>query len=462
VIPIANAFRWLVRTALWLLLLPIRAVRWSTWFLVGSTGALLVLAWETVASWTADWGEWWQVGTTRPWVVEHTIPLAFPFRDLTKVKFNRLLFVMLVEEATAGRLLTCWQDEAAYGDEQARFTAELGRLAGATPPILAWQGTHREAQTPSPWWQRHATVGWALVVTVVALLGYLQTVWDFATTTFVGPSADVAAVRRTVDVLDKDEFEVEFEVRNTSSYATSAVTFGDVELKKFQGPAGSEPIPIASGELRLVHRQPLPFSSLKPSASEKVKITGKAHVPGYYSIGLTGRATVPFLRVRQSELSIRKEEPIPDVDYQPADEQVLLHVWPRRTIGKKQVILVGKSQQANDRCQMKCAFMVGEEFSKGFDVEVSLAREPDVSFFDLIQFPGNPLAQSTNVDTKGKEITQLNWQAKDLATKTPYEFVVHLFDRKKQKRSLPEWNQIGEKLTVRFSYATPVTLKSTP
>ena len=105
-----TCFRFLVRGLVWLLIQPFKIALWIVWFLVGSTGALIVFAWEKLLNWSVDWGDWWREGMTQPHIVEHTVPLGFPVRELAKAKFRRLLFVLLGEEAVQGRLLTCWQD----------------------------------------------------------------------------------------------------------------------------------------------------------------------------------------------------------------------------------------------------------------------------------------------------------------------------------------------------------------
>jgi hypothetical protein len=418
----------LLSVLIFLVKLPIKA----PWFLLGCVGGLLYWTLEKVLDWTVDWGDWWRQGPVLPYTVEFIVPSAFDLRGLSLSQFGRLLFVQLVEEGTQARLLTHWKDVSSYNRQAGHFDRQMHAVAGtATPtPSRVWSGNHLEAHTPSePWWQRRATFAWAVLASIIATIGYWEKLRDFLTGTVSGPSAELTAVRGEVDVLAREDFEVEFEVRNTSPWVTCAVNFDDIQLQSVQDPKGSG--------LRLERRQPRPYSSLKPGTAEKFKVSGRAKTAGEYQLAVTGRTTTQF----RSAALILPEEPGAQLPHQ----NVFLHVWPRRTVGYRHL-----ERHSDYFCQIKCEFMVGDEFLKGFEVDAQLDREPELEF-DRLRFPGAPSPHRSNVDKPGAEVTQLTWQAQDIAVKKRYEFSVFLRDPKQKKiRSEADWKKIMDRIQVSF------------
>jgi hypothetical protein len=287
-------------------------------------------------------------------------------------------------------------------------------------------------------WKR-PTTWYALVVTIAALIGHFEKVRDFVLGIVCRPSATITAVRREIHVFDQDDFEFEFEVTNASDYIQCAVHFDDVAVIP---PDGSE-----AADVQLEHQQPRPFANLKLGASERFKISGSTKVNGgdktlaknggNYVVIVNGDALAPYW-FRSDRLAYPKE-PRPGRP----EKGLCLHVWPRRTVGVKELVAAKPG-----RCQIKCSFMTPDEFAKGFEAEASLTNEAGVEFEKFLPgFPGAPTGHPTKVTTERAEVAQLNWKAEDVVIRKPYEFSVFL---KATDGKTHDWAKITERTKITF------------
>src|SRR5205807_2243550 len=81
----------------------------------------------------------------------------------------------------------------------------------------------------------------------------------------VRPAAEVTAMRAEIDVLDHEEFDCEFVVRNTSDWVSCRVDLSPVQTEQPQ-------------LVSLEDATPGPFVSLKPGAVEKFTVHGVSHI----------------------------------------------------------------------------------------------------------------------------------------------------------------------------------------
>jgi hypothetical protein len=373
---------------------------------------------------------WWDALDEEPYVVEIEIPTAIDLSTLTIQKIRGLLAVYTVSTTHPGvlKLISHWRAADAYTGSKSSFFSKLGISVGSTPTA---EGHQQQAavRPPKPgWWRRHIEAVIGFVGVLAAIIGNVEKLRDPVLSLFLPPQVQITPARQSLDILSGEEFDAEFLVRNVSDWVSCDLAFGRVLAQP--------------GDAVSIETVPGPFIGLAPGAAEPVKIHGvakSAATDGLVDtvLSFAGDA-VTWTRSRKQNLAAGNSMRQP----------FHLKVWPRRTVGVKQV---GEVLQHGTRCRIDCQFMIGDEFARGFEVQAQLSDSDDV-IFDRIQFLGSPKLDSLS-DPNASKLTQVRWQAKDLKPGKRYQF--SLFARSNQIRTEEKWRAVAQRATVIFGSLPP-------
>jgi hypothetical protein len=374
---------------------------------------------------------WWDSLDEEPYVVEIQVsPAAIDLSTLKVEKIRGLLAVYSVNTTPPGdlKLISHWRSAAAYTAWKSVFFSKSGIRVGWTVRAEGHQVQVAARPPKLGWLRRHAG---ALIGSVVGLLGVLAAIIgnvdklrDPVLSLCMAPKVQITAVRESLDILSGEEFDAELTVRNVSDWVSCDVRFGDIRV---------QPPNAVSIDTSL----PGPFIGLAPGGTEVVKIHGVAKSARPDSLINT---QVEFAGEAENWIRTKKQALVAGNPNRP---QLKLAVWPRSTVGVKQV---GEVLQQGTRCRIDCQFMIGDEFAKGFEVQAQL-RLPDGVRFKVIQFYGNPKLDSLP-ETSSSELTQVRWSAKDLKSGRRYQF--SLFATSDRIRTEAQWRMVAQHTEITF------------
>jgi hypothetical protein len=357
-----------------------------------------------------------------PFVVDFDVPLDYQITDSLTKRFKGLLCQQLARDDSRAVLTTYWKNSGTYSSYVTDFAQALNP---SSPPWAKPVGQLQGINSPPPAFWSRVTWKWIIVTSVAifggaaALIGNFQGISDGVATLAEHPRTRLFMTREEVDVMAKDEFEAEGELRNVCDWVDCTVDvngFRAMEATQCTKDKDKWP-PAEQSGLKIQQATSNVVAGIKPGATERVKITGRAEKPGTYCLMFDAQTRKrTFFREGYFELG----------------REFRVKVWPRTTVANKRLTLL---IQGGKRAEMECEFMIGDEYAKGFRVEARLDKSKvdpptkkkwrDIVFHTPPRFPNDPDAQTG--DTKNIEnFVQLKWQAEGVVPHKRYLFWVFL------------------------------------
>jgi hypothetical protein len=313
--------------------------------------------------------------------------------------FPGLLCFHVLVDAADGRLVTFWTNRDAYAAAQASFAA--GLPAGAAP---GWEGLQRDAKAPVPTFrQRYLTLPklGIYVGVAVAILGYFKSFQE-GRALVVGENKVAATAPPTpFDVLTGKPFDLPFEARNVSTFASCNPDFASVSVEALDGSPkdGLQLQPPVGGR----------FVAVSPNGPLSFKVPGTAVRAGTYKVTVSGTSTSGLFQ-RSSPVALER----------------VVKIWRPYAIGSRRL------RSADDlSCEAEIELLVGQ-LPSALEIQAKLEGVPGVQFIG-VRFPHDP---SYEADHTGKEeddaVAVISWKARALDPMRSYTFVLLLSSKAQQ------------------------------
>jgi hypothetical protein len=285
-----------------------------------------------------------------------------------------------------------------------------------------------ERTSRPPWLIRYWKVLILTIAGAAALIGNVEKLRDTVFSLSGRPAIAITSTRQQIDVLAGEEVDAEFIIRNVSDWVPCDLTLQTVRV---------EPSTAISVDSRL----PGTFVGLKPGITDSVRLHGLANNSPLQRSAATawiwfnGNATT--VGHRTQDLSAESFRPY----------WLKLVVWPRRYVAIRDLgeILNGT------KARLDCQFMIGDEFSAGFEALAQMDNVADVCF-DRIQFPGNP-ELDWKCDEQLQRGRQTRWKARNIAPRKKYRFALYLKCEKPKTKE--QWVAVSNNVAITFGSLPP-------
>lgn len=188
-----------------------------------------------------------------PYCYVYSLPSGFlPPTDFKSGAYPGLLAWHLVNEPSAPKLISYWQDKSSYDYTHSRFEGAVG----IAQHVEGWGGAAGDLHAKEPgWWPVSVN---EVLLAVAALIGAVTVVWNTAAgiveTWLASPKTEISFAVPRVDVSQGDQIKVQVNARNATAFvpvrlvATAQLTANDARQpvsltpSEFQSVAPDAPV----------------------------------------------------------------------------------------------------------------------------------------------------------------------------------------------------------------------------
>lgn len=362
---------------------------------------------------------------SHPYSVIFVTDKAFKATRISVGKHGGLISIEFSAGETDGRLITVWNNQAAYESDGVALISEHSLK---TPPLF--QGKHEGPLFPSFWrrpWRRPtlwelftgAVAGLSLFVGALPIAENVRSVKGW----LVGPAEVQVVKAENYDVLEGDKVTLRTTLKNSRTLGDCRVLFADV--------TADDPVAITGLEVLGAD------TAIAAAGDSPITITGRAgYKDGLVKITLKGKASAGLIN-SESEFT----GPVATV-----------RVWRELKFERSPLVTLlelGKACQVAFEAQPGASFPFGARVVAGFHTnnpsEIELLR--DIQFYTT-DFPA-PRDEMRTYSLKGEWLgASLIWSTPALEAMRPVRFNVYLQWKGAGFKTGDEWVAISKLIKI--------------